>query len=117
MTDIGFDLAGPENILVPLIYYAEGLLRFRERQKEAGVDIPLILHAGETCGDGTEADMNLYDAILLGSQRIGHGYPDFRKRLLPWFINPFQVFTCKTSQTHGDMQRKGNFDRSVPYIV
>ncbi|KAJ6488033.1 hypothetical protein C8R45DRAFT_1144863 [Mycena sanguinolenta] len=70
----GFDLAGPENNPPPLINYAEGLLRFRERQREEGVDIPLILHAGETCGDGTHADMNLYDAILLGSKRIGHGF-------------------------------------------
>ncbi|KAF7344583.1 Adenosine deaminase CECR1-A [Mycena sanguinolenta] len=70
----GFDLAGPENIPPPLINYAEGLLRFRERQREEEVDIPLLLHAGETCGDGTHADMNLYDAILLGSKRIGHGF-------------------------------------------
>ncbi|KAJ7709676.1 hypothetical protein B0H17DRAFT_1028673 [Mycena rosella] len=70
----GFDLVGPENVLKPLIYYAEGLLRFRARQKEAGVDIPFILHAGETLGDGTEADVNLYDAILLGTLRIGHGF-------------------------------------------
>jgi adenosine deaminase CECR1 len=69
----GFDLVGDENELRPLIYYAEPLLWFRERQKEAGVDIPYILHAGETLGDGTEADMNLYDAILLGTKRIGHG--------------------------------------------
>jgi adenosine deaminase CECR1 len=59
--------------LKPLIYYAESLLRFRERQKELGIDIPFILHAGETLGDGTEADVNLYDAILLGTLRIGHG--------------------------------------------
>ncbi|KAJ7047039.1 hypothetical protein C8F04DRAFT_1062530 [Mycena alexandri] len=70
----GFDLVGPENVLKPLIYYAECLLRFRERQKELGVDIPFILHAGETLGDGTEADENLYDAILLGTLRIGHGF-------------------------------------------
>lgn len=69
----GFDLVGNENTLKPLIYYAEALLRFRERQKLAGVDIPFIFHAGETLGDGTEADMNLYDAILLGTKRIGHG--------------------------------------------
>jgi adenosine deaminase CECR1 len=69
----GFDLVGPENVLKPLIYYIEPLLRFRERQKELGLDIPFILHAGETLGDGTEADMNLYDAILLGTLRIGHG--------------------------------------------
>jgi adenosine deaminase CECR1 len=40
-------------------------------QKDAGVDIPFIFHAGETLGDGTEADDNLYDAILLGTKRIG----------------------------------------------
>ncbi|KAJ7219500.1 hypothetical protein GGX14DRAFT_695618 [Mycena pura] len=70
----GFDLVGPENVLKPLIYYAECLLRFRERQKELGIDIPFIFHAGETLGDGTEADVNLYDAILLGTMRIGHGF-------------------------------------------
>ncbi|KAJ6525674.1 adenosine deaminase-like growth [Mycena capillaripes] len=70
----GFDLVGPENVLKPLIYYADTLLRFREHQKELGIDIPFILHAGETLGDGTEADMNLYDAILLGTLRIGHGF-------------------------------------------
>lgn len=70
---LGFDLVGPENSLKPLIYYIEPLLQFRERQKELGLDIPFIFHAGETLGDGTEADMNLYDAILLGTKRIGHG--------------------------------------------
>jgi len=70
----GFDLVGAEDKLKPLKYYIERLLRFRERQKEEGVDIPFILHAGETLGDGTEADLNLYDAILLGTKRIGHGF-------------------------------------------
>ncbi|KAJ6497069.1 hypothetical protein C8R47DRAFT_1184390 [Mycena vitilis] len=70
----GFDLVGPENVLKPLIYYIEPLLAFRQRQKELGIDIPFILHAGETLGDGTEADVNLYDAILLGTLRIGHGF-------------------------------------------
>ncbi|KAE9394098.1 adenosine deaminase-related growth [Gymnopus androsaceus JB14] len=70
----GFDLVGPENVLKPLKYYIEPLLKFREMQKEAGVEIPFIFHAAETLGDGTEADMNLYDAILLGTKRIGHGF-------------------------------------------
>ncbi|TFK42361.1 hypothetical protein BDQ12DRAFT_676083 [Crucibulum laeve] len=70
----GFDLVGDENVLKPLIHYIKPLLSFQERQKEEGVDIPFIFHAGETLGDGTEADMNLYDAILLGTKRIGHGY-------------------------------------------
>ncbi|KAI0351486.1 Metallo-dependent hydrolase [Trametes cingulata] len=70
----GFDLVGHEDTLRPLIYYAEPLLRFVERQKELGIEIPFMFHAGETLGDGTAADMNLYDAILLGTKRIGHGF-------------------------------------------
>ncbi|EGN95555.1 hypothetical protein SERLA73DRAFT_113169 [Serpula lacrymans var. lacrymans S7.3] len=70
----GFDLVGDENLLRPLIDYLEPFLRFEERKKELGLDIPFIFHAGETCGDGTVADNNLYDAILLGTKRIGHGF-------------------------------------------
>ncbi|TFK54821.1 Metallo-dependent hydrolase [Heliocybe sulcata] len=70
----GFDLVGHEDSLHPLIYYLPQLLRFQERQKELGIDVPFIFHAGETLGDGTPADVNLYDAILLGTKRIGHGF-------------------------------------------
>jgi len=70
---VGFDVVGHEDSLRPLIDYAETLMKFKARQAELGLDIPLILHAGETLGDGTAADMNLYDAILLGAKRIGHG--------------------------------------------
>ena len=69
----GFDLVGHEDSLRPLIDYIEPLLKFVERQKELGVHVPFIFHAGETTGDGTAADVNLYDAILLGTKRIGHG--------------------------------------------
>ncbi|RPD64538.1 Metallo-dependent hydrolase [Lentinus tigrinus ALCF2SS1-7] len=70
----GFDLVGHEDPLKPLVYYIEPFKRFVQRQKEVDVDIPFIFHAGETLGDGTPADMNLYDAILLGTKRIGHGF-------------------------------------------
>ena len=70
---VGFDLVGPEDTTKPIIDYLVPLLRFVERQKELGLDIPFIFHAGETLGDGTTADDNLYDAILLGTKRIGHG--------------------------------------------
>ena len=69
----GFDFVGHEDTLRPLIDYAEPLLRFVARQKELGISIPFMFHAGETLGDGTMADMILYDAILLGTKRIGHG--------------------------------------------
>ncbi|KAG2157483.1 Metallo-dependent hydrolase [Suillus clintonianus] len=68
----GFDLVGHEDgaECKPLIDYAEQLLNFAEQHP----DIPFIFHAGETLGDGNAADMNLYDAILLGTRRIGHGF-------------------------------------------
>ncbi|KAM0753637.1 adenosine deaminase-like growth [Meredithblackwellia eburnea MCA 4105] len=69
-----FDLVGWEDGLQPLTYYMEDLLWFPQRCKEAGVDIPYAFHAGETLTDGGKADMNLYDAILLGTKRVGHGF-------------------------------------------
>lgn len=69
----GFDLVGHEDTLKPLITFIEPFQRFMKKQKELGVDIPFIFHAGETLGDGSMADTNLYDSILLGTKRIGHG--------------------------------------------
>ncbi|GJJ12129.1 hypothetical protein Clacol_006370 [Clathrus columnatus] len=73
-TRAGFDLVGDENVYHPLKYYVKPLLRFKERQKELGIEVPFLFHAGETLGDGNDADENLFDAILLGTKRIGHGY-------------------------------------------
>jgi len=70
----GFDLVGSENDLKTLLHYIEPLLRCKRRVEELGLDLPFIFHAGETFGDGSESDNNLYDAILLGTKRIGHGF-------------------------------------------
>ena len=70
---LGYDLVGYENQLRKTIEYIEPLLYFRKRQTEEGVEIPCLFHAGETLGDGDAADDNVYDAVLLGSKRIGHG--------------------------------------------
>ncbi|KAG8985373.1 hypothetical protein FRB94_003803 [Tulasnella sp. JGI-2019a] len=69
----GFDLVGQEGLGHPLIYYLPKLLQFQKRVKSEGLSIPFIFHAGETLGDGDHSDDNLYDAILLGTKRIGHG--------------------------------------------
>lgn len=78
---LGFDLVGYENETHVIIYYLKALLKFKERQVEEGVEIPFYLHAGETLGDGDGADSNLYDAILLGTKRIGHGLEDLHVHL------------------------------------
>jgi adenosine deaminase CECR1 len=70
---LGFDIVGAEDRGHPLLYFVEAFNWFKERQKALGLEVPLILHAGETLGDGDATDGNLYDAILLGTKRIGHG--------------------------------------------
>lgn len=81
-TIAGFDLVGQEDAgrsladLTPLLFW------FKKRCAEAGVNIPFFFHAGETLGTGTEADVNLFDAILLGTRRIGHGFSLYKHPLL-----------------------------------
>jgi len=70
----GFDIVGDENEGRPLIDYIKPLLAFKQRVKDLGLNLPLLLHAGETLSDGGKADNNLYDAFLLGTKRIGHGF-------------------------------------------
>ncbi|KAI0306408.1 adenosine deaminase-like growth [Multifurca ochricompacta] len=70
----GFDIVGDENVARPLTDYIKPLLKFKQRVKDLGLELPLILHAGETLSDGGKADNNLYDALLLGTKRIGHGF-------------------------------------------
>ncbi|KAF7778536.1 hypothetical protein Agabi119p4_2881 [Agaricus bisporus var. burnettii] len=70
----GYDLVGQEDELRPTIDYIEPLLYFRKRQAEEQIEIPFLFHAGETLGDGTAAEDNVYDVILLGTKRIGHGF-------------------------------------------
>jgi len=74
----GFDLVGQEDKGRSLYSHLPELLQFRRLCADARVDIPLYLHAGETVGDGTETDSNLFDAILLGAKRIGHGYSMYK---------------------------------------
>lgn len=79
---VGFDLVGHEDEGVTLREYIPELLRLRTRAAELKIDLPLCLHAGETLGDGNAIDDNLYDAVLLGTRRIGHGFCLARHPLL-----------------------------------
>lgn len=78
----GFDLVGPEDLGRPLKSALPELFWFRKQCAQEGVNLPFIFHAGETLGDGDETDQNLYDAILLGTRRIGHGYSLYKHPLL-----------------------------------
>lgn len=78
----GYDVVGPEDLGRPLKDLLPELFWFKKQCAQEGVNIPFFFHAGETLGDGSETDQNLYDAILLGTRRIGHGFSLYKHPLL-----------------------------------
>ncbi|TNV71978.1 hypothetical protein FGO68_gene16774 [Halteria grandinella] len=63
---VGFDLVNEEDFTPPIQDFVK--LIFNEAKNG---DFPLIFHAGESMDNKNE---NLYDAIILGTKRIGHGF-------------------------------------------
>ncbi|WXC43850.1 hypothetical protein QX201_003593 [Fusarium graminearum] len=78
----GYDLVGPEDMGRPLSDLLPELFWFRKQCAVENVNLPFFFHAGETLGDGTDTDSNIFDAILLGTRRIGHGFSLFKHPLL-----------------------------------
>ena len=78
----GYDLVGQEDKGRPLMDMTPELFWFKKRCMENGVDLPFFFHAGECLGDGDETDHNLFDALLLGTRRIGHGFSLYKHPLL-----------------------------------
>ncbi|XP_060520329.1 adenosine deaminase 2-like [Cylas formicarius] len=72
---IGFDLTDQEDLGNPLIDFIPQL---QQLQNQTNV----FYHAGETDWFGQSSDLNLYDAILLGTKRIGHGFAILKHSLL-----------------------------------
>ncbi|KAF1943731.1 Metallo-dependent hydrolase [Clathrospora elynae] len=74
----GFDLVGAEDRPNHIGFYKEELLAFRKTCDDNKLDIPFMFHAGETLldtgGSGDPSNSNLYDAVILKSKRIGHGF-------------------------------------------
>lgn len=87
----GFDVVGQEDMgrsladLTPIFFW------FRKKCLENGVEIPFFFHAGECLGDGDDTDQNLFDAILLGTRRIGHGFSLFKHPLLVQMVQQRRI--------------------------
>ena len=71
----GFDLVAEEDAGNSTLFYLDTWLSRDSLTKVYGIDMPLYFHGGES--DWSSVD-NLYDCILLGSKRIGHGFNLFR---------------------------------------
>jgi adenosine deaminase CECR1 len=76
---VGFDLVEEEDRTHGTLFFAPEILAARRAAAENGLALPLFLHSGETSRARGE---NLYDAVLLGSPRIGHGLALVRHPLL-----------------------------------
>lgn len=71
----GYDLVAEEDNGFPTFYHANAFLKLDSLEKAMDIDLPLYLHDGES---DWASVANMYDAILLGSKRIGHGFNLFR---------------------------------------
>ncbi|KAI2776854.1 Metallo-dependent hydrolase [Daldinia loculata] len=78
----GYDLVGQEDGGRPLRDLLPELFWFRKQCAQEGVNVPFFFHAGECLGSGSETDHNLFDAVLLGTRRIGHGFSLYKHPLL-----------------------------------
>ena len=76
---MGFDLIEEEDRTHSTLFFAEEILAARRDADARGLSLPLFLHSGETSRAESE---NLYDALLLGAPRIGHGLALVRHPLL-----------------------------------
>jgi len=75
----GFDLVQEEDRTNTNLFYIEELLAARRDAERRGTTLPLYLHSGESNWAENE---NLYDAVLLGASRIGHGLALIKHPLL-----------------------------------
>ncbi|KAH8768150.1 hypothetical protein F5883DRAFT_69100 [Diaporthe sp. PMI_573] len=90
----GFDLVGQEDLGRPLADVLPELFWFRKQLAEEGLPdgaMPFFFHAGETLGDGTATDQNLFDAVLLGTRRIGHGFSLYKHPLLTELVKERRI--------------------------
>nr|POF08201.1 adenosine deaminase cecr1 [Quercus suber] len=82
----GFDLVGAEDRPNSISVYADLLVAFTKTCTELNIKIPFMFHAGETLldtgGSANPENSNLYDAVLLEAERIGHGYALLKHPLL-----------------------------------
>jgi len=71
----GFDLVAEEDAGHSTLYHTEQFLKLDSLEAAHDVHLPLYLHDGESNWSSVD---NLYDAVLLGTKRIGHGFNLYR---------------------------------------
>ena len=69
----GFDMVNQENVTPPLLSFVPDILEGK-RKDSKGQCLPCFFHCGET---HDRDNQNIFDAVLLGTKRLGHGFQLF----------------------------------------
>ncbi|MCE9544186.1 MAG: hypothetical protein K8T25_01490 [Planctomycetia bacterium] len=68
---LGFDLVGEEDAGHTTVFFLPDWVRLKTYLAQQKTTLPFYFHDGES---DWPSDENLYDAMLLGTRRIGHGF-------------------------------------------
>ncbi|KAE8151583.1 hypothetical protein BDV25DRAFT_152473 [Aspergillus avenaceus] len=95
----GYDVVAQEDLGRTLADMTPEFLWFQEQAEASNLTIPFFFHAGETLGDGNSTDLNLFDAVLFGTRRIGHGFSLYKhpKLINEVIENAIMVEVCPIS--------------------
>jgi adenosine deaminase CECR1 len=120
---VGFDLVGEEDSGHSTEFFLSDWIKLKAYLRDQEATLPLYFHDGES---DWPRDENLYDAYLLGSKRIGHGFnlfrfPDLEKRLID---DGVAVEVCPISNQElryvADLRihpASGYLNRGVPCVI
>lgn len=115
----GFDLVGQEDIGAPLREVVAELY-------DAAKDLDLFLHAGETNWSGTSSDENLFEAVVLGAKRIGHGFAlikhpvlmeEVKKRGIAIEVNPISNSVLKLVEDVRNHPLAAFLSQNMPVVI
>lgn len=68
---IGFDMVNEEDFTPEIDFFMPQIYEAKAKAKAEGWEFDVYLHCGET---NSRDNKQLYDAILLDTKRIGHGF-------------------------------------------
>jgi len=85
---VGFDLVGEEHAGHTTLFFLEEFIEYARKENASNIDLPYYFHGGESDWYFNE---NLYDVILLGTKRIGHGYALSKHPLLMDKVKELQI--------------------------
>ncbi|KAG7134230.1 Adenosine deaminase 2-A like protein [Verticillium longisporum] len=90
------------------------LFWFKKQCAQERVEVPFLFHAGENlAAGGILADEDLYDAILLGTRRLGSAQELHRHPLLVDLVKEKRI-VIETSPFGSELLRISEFDRTNP---